>query len=514
MVKGWAFVTGFGDGATKAIPKLFLWLSLTVGLFVLILIPPIQVADESFHLFRSFQVSEGGWLAVRQNNMLGGLIPRGLREVSDRWHFVARNPRTGRFDLNEHWRLRTIPLQETVKEFVNFPSPALYSPIFYLPQAAGISLARVFLPPWYFLYFGRVSNLLICVLIGFITLRILPHLQWLFFLLMMTPTAIFQRSSLSCDALVNGLGHLAIAFAFCLALRSGSRIRKWEVVLSCVLCFFMAQAKSTYVLVPFIFFMVGSNALGSGKRYFCFLFLVTFSTLIGFLSWARVVALIHIPLSPTSNAFSQISFCIAEPFVVLKVIANELFKGWRGYLRDLIGEHLGWRDVVLPRSFITWYVNAMIVISLFAPVSRHYSMLKRGVVLSIGVLSYFLIGTVIYIINMRVGALYLEGLQGRYLTPLSPLFFMPFSGVGMQRRLTKEFISKRKGPSADALGSGLPPHGFASEAPPVDSKPDFRGTFIMHLISRVLVPIITLGFTGFGIYLMCKTLAFHHYGVW
>ncbi len=450
--------------ATDLLPSIFVIVGLLVGLAALVIIPPIQVADESFHLFRSFQVSEGKWIAIRNQRTLGGMIPRGLREVSDQWHRGLRNSQTGYYDFRGNWRLRNHPLQNETPEFVNFPSPALYSPVLYLPQALGMRVARLFsMGPWYYLYFGRLGNLLFSLILGFIAIRLLPQSGWLFFLVLMTPTSLFQRSSLSCDALINSVGLLMIAIALNMAVKLDRTIKIWELIICCILSFVIAQSKSTYLFLPFIFFIVSPTNFRTRRGYRYALGSVALSSVVGFVLWNLIVRSIQVPLTEKGNSLGQIAFCLANPWLALKTIGTELYGGWGGYLRDVVGEHLGWRNVVLPRFFVAWYVNAMIFCSLFALTLANYTFRKRVYTLALGCFSYLFIGLAVYLVNMHVGAPRLEGIQGRYLTPILPLFFLPFLGVLGSTRVQK------------------------------------------------LIPAIALGFMGWGVYLTFKALLINHY---
>jgi hypothetical protein len=59
---------------------LFAILFLLFGLLYVFLTPPIYVADESAHFYRTYQVSEGNFVPENVGNESGGKIPKSLSD--------------------------------------------------------------------------------------------------------------------------------------------------------------------------------------------------------------------------------------------------------------------------------------------------------------------------------------------------------------------------------------------------------------------------------------------------
>lgn len=191
--------------------KAFVTIGLIFGILFLLITPPFQVADETAHFFRSYQVSEGQIVAEKQKNQVGGPLPQSL---VDTWQKVSsgipNNPEIKQKPA-DIFSLLNLPLKSDNKIFGHFPNTSLYSPIPYLPQAAGMMLGKAFgLSPIILLYLGRIFNLLVWLLLGYISIKITPIFQWVFFLLALTPMSLFQAASLSADAVTNSLSILLI----------------------------------------------------------------------------------------------------------------------------------------------------------------------------------------------------------------------------------------------------------------------------------------------------------------
>ncbi|MGC9502977.1 DUF2142 domain-containing protein [Baaleninema sp.] len=194
------------------------------GLAITFLTPPFQTPDEYLHFYRAFQISEGQLVAERQTGdcygyskyfetevCLGGNLPKSVlttvRNVSTRDLRFDINQKQ---DINEIFAVLDLPLNPENRVFINFKTTALHSPIPYLPQALGISIGKLFkISPLKLMYLGRLTNLLFWL--GLVSFGIYwsPIHRGLLMMLALTPMSLCLASSLSLDALTNG-----VAFAF------------------------------------------------------------------------------------------------------------------------------------------------------------------------------------------------------------------------------------------------------------------------------------------------------------
>src|SRR5262249_11495506 len=146
------------------------------GLFYVFGIPPGQGADEPSHFPRAYHVSEGHLFPVMQNNWEwgGGVMPVSLQRTIDAFFQVGNRPDL-RVDVKKYEELWQLPLRPEERIPVCYPPAAHYTFVPYLPQAAGIALARAAgLGPLPVFYTGRLANLALCVVILFWAIRLWP----------------------------------------------------------------------------------------------------------------------------------------------------------------------------------------------------------------------------------------------------------------------------------------------------------------------------------------------------
>ncbi|MGD0783359.1 MAG: DUF2142 domain-containing protein, partial [Candidatus Aminicenantales bacterium] len=147
------------------------------GLLYVFATPPFQSPDEPQHFYRAYQVSELGVIGRKTAGeaapRAGGLLPRSLKRVADlALDDVPHN--IGRYvDPAAVKAALAVPLAPGDREFLEFPTDVLYSPIPYAPQAAAIALGRLFqAPPLVLLYLARVFNLAVWILLVGAALRL------------------------------------------------------------------------------------------------------------------------------------------------------------------------------------------------------------------------------------------------------------------------------------------------------------------------------------------------------
>ena len=154
-------------------------LALGIGMVMCIVQPALNAPDEDYHWQRAVQVSHGQWLADRYGEQdYGGNIDLAALEFA-RWanaHFQNASA----FSLSQARQISAALENSPGMAKASFPSSATFSPLVYLPQAAGIAVAR----QWGGGVFeqmiaGRMANLLVYLVlmasaIGVAPLSLMP----------------------------------------------------------------------------------------------------------------------------------------------------------------------------------------------------------------------------------------------------------------------------------------------------------------------------------------------------
>lgn len=414
----------------------FLAIGLCFGLIFLFLTPPFQVPDEQAHFYRAYQISEGQIVAQKRagecagytNNFtsemcVGGLLPTSLLTTVRSNKPIRFHPQNKQ-NPQDIFDLLKLPLEPQDRTFLKFPGSALYSHVPYLPQALAIAVGRLaHVSPLALMYAGRFFNLMAWLGLEYLAIRIAPAGKWLLFLICLTPMSLFQAASLSADAVTNGLAHLLIAVFLKSAVEEDKPVGRWDVALIFSLSLLLALSKQLYLPFVGMFLWVPVKKFGNLKTY-----LLTFAGLLlicltAVLSWSYAVRHLY----AFNPAGSQISFILSQPLNFASILLNTLAVRGYDYLQEFIGK-LGWLDTPLP-AFLIWSYIAVLGIVALAGSNINVALtgIQKAVAFSIFSLNSLLMFILMYLSWNPVGALVIEGIQGRYFLPLAPLFFLLLS---------------------------------------------------------------------------------------
>lgn len=251
----------------------FLLLASVFGLLFTFVIPPFQGSvpgsDESFHFFRSYQVSTGQLIGSKlDERSIGGYIPSSIVEFEHAADKPAVATPTHRYLapwLNPVYARQ--PLNPDKTEAHAFTS-ATYSPLVYMPQALAMAVLRSFsAAPIFLLYAGRLAGLIAWVAFTWLAIRLMPFGKWFFALLALLPVTIDEATSLGADSLTNALVMFSIALFIRYANDKGRSVnwfRPWQLV---VLGAALGLIKIPYGLVIVLLFPAVIQR-EQGKRHF------------------------------------------------------------------------------------------------------------------------------------------------------------------------------------------------------------------------------------------------------
>lgn len=405
--------------------KTFLILATIFGILFILITPPFQVPDEYVHFYRAFQISEGQLVAEIHQGQIGGFLPKSVLTTTENVSKdIPFNP-NNKQDPKLIFSLLKLPINSE-KVFIGFPSASLYSPIPYLPQALGIAIGRIFgLSPLMLMYLGRLFNLITWLFIVHLSIKITPIFKWVLFLIVLTPISLFQASSLSADALTNALAILFISFVLQLALNKDKKfIDKKHTIFIFVISSLLSLSKLAYFPLTFLFLIIPIKKLGNKHSYimaFCLLLLLNIICILG---WYFKVKFIELPYPPNVSPSAQLSLILKHPFDLISTIINTLSVFGKDYIYQFVGR-LGWLDTPLPISLINSYLITIVVVALLNHQKEFLlSWKQKCIILTIFVSNLSLVMILLYLHWTPVGKTIIEGVQGRYFIPLSPLFFL------------------------------------------------------------------------------------------
>lgn len=395
-----------------------LMLAAACGTALGLAVPVLNAADEVYHWQRAVQVSQGQFFARRRDvpNGYGGPIDAAALEFA-KWA-SQRLETSQRFTLSEARRAAVTVPQPAGTSMASFPSTASFSPLAYLPQAAGIAAARaagadVFTQ----LIAGRIANLFVYLSLIGVAVRSAPCGQRALLAVALTAPALHLAASISGDPLNFALP--ALLFAWCLRLRfestatlsRGARYGLGLLVIS------LALLKPLHLLLASIVLLIPARQFGGRRAMAVFIALALGIGVALSLAWNA-----NYPFLPGRYWGTG-----AEPGRALLAIADDPLKALGFFLHSLKWQMPimwmdGWgRFGGFPPPFMTnvpkalsWAGLGALLALAVAEARRHADRPAAALMAALALLFTFAIFGAFWLAFSPPGSPVIEGVQGRY----------------------------------------------------------------------------------------------------
>jgi uncharacterized membrane protein len=326
-----------------------------------------------------------------------------------------------------------LPLEPELRVDGNLGGAALSTPAPYLPQAlAALAGRQLGLRPLHILYLCRLANLLASLAVAWTAVRIAPFFRWLFAFLALDPMALFLRSTVSPDALIDAAALLLVAACLALAVETvepaegeARRSRRGLVALLLGAVALLGLAKgASYLLLPALVLLIPlAGPCRNRRRTAALLSVVTVVSLAGagLSTWAARRA--YVPLRPELGVdlARQTAEIARHPARFLGLAAVDAVRHAPVYAIQFVG-NLGWLDTPLPAPILLGYALLLLALALVdGPPDFTLKTSGRLLVAAIAAGTFLAIAASQYLLWTPVGAPYIDGIQGRYLLPLAPV---------------------------------------------------------------------------------------------
>jgi uncharacterized membrane protein len=394
----------------------FLLFAIPQVIFLALLTPPFQTADEPQHFERALQIAH-----LQIGAHYGGFADAAVDRIWDDvanidFHSNVRYTKAEQFDVESaQWTG-----QLTYREFPNTGTGALTG---YIPQALGIVIGKaVGFGPLRTIELARLLNGAFAIAICTVALSWCRSGKLVMFAVLLMPMSLSMFASCGQDATLISLTCLAFA-SISRQLDLGAPLSRSQAAVVIVSLMVVLVGRPPYVallpalLIPSLFDERRNRPSWiTGCGFACLLFAVTATWWLTAMHATRAVAK-PIPGIGLVDAKMQLINLLHHPGIVGGLISYAA-QHTAEYIAGVIG-YLGWLDTLMPPP----YYLAMILLLALAAIAEmaHGPRLAKSVTILLsaaavaGVAAVFMVE---YLIWSPVGAPGIYGVQGRYFIPL------------------------------------------------------------------------------------------------
>ena len=403
---------------------------LTIGIPMVLLIPPGAGYDEEDHLVRVWELASLSFIP--------GQIPPQEMQYPKIYRDFAYRHQPGRLVDEDYWqKYRDASLYEYGHVTRELNTKSVYSPVLLLPQAlvlryvgrpADLSALTVF-------RLSRFAGLISYLILVLLAVRLIPFGKWILLVFAVSPIAMFQATTISADAISNGIGFLFIAGCLRLAQLNEINWKAWGALVFLVFLLFLAKLNLVpLILIPFL--LIPPSRFANRGIYFSLLAMTLILFIVEVAGWNRIASLQLDPaLANEADVTAQLTYILSDPFNFIQIILKDLFtNGWAYFLGWINGYgYYYWTPPPIVSFLFFLSLGSVIVAdSALHPVDRRF----RFAFILTFIASYFATILSLYATFTPVGADEILGVQGRYFVPLALLLFLVLSSFSAIKKIT------------------------------------------------------------------------------
>lgn len=419
-----------------------------LGLIFMIIITPMSPPDEQKHYEYSFQLSN--YVFGEGNNHIE--MDSEYQNYTDfEGHMNTSRAYKGFVeDINKPLYLSNV----RVKMNDDILESSYY--LCYIPQTIGISIARLFkLNMLRTFYSGRLFNLLFYCLCVYIAIKKTSAHKLLFGVIASMPILIQQAASYSYDTFLNGLMLIIAAFFFNWKFED-KNINNKEIIELLIITMFVSPLKVIYGMFVIAFWFIPYTKFGTRKKKILSLSIICVPILIRLIimltpsiinlfrfkvpkvNISQDISISSIATAVNENDVSVVNVVIENPYYgqeysvwyatnhVLETIGlfyQTIRYNIKIWFYESIGRVLSGESLLLPLT-ISHLLSGVVIAA---------AIRKENSILSIPIKLYFIFACIcvgllamagMMVTWTRVGDKYIQGMQGRYFSPML-FYFLP-----------------------------------------------------------------------------------------
>lgn len=386
----------------------YLIISVFIGITLLYILPPFNIPDEYKHFVKSFEMSYG---IVSDNGYVK--LPVSVDNFAYKYtkdchsYYTTYNGKNYLSDLFESGNYKNI--SENVESYTN---TRYLSILPYLPSALIIGLLRIIgLSPLILVLAGKFINLLITIFICYYSIKNIPCLKKVIFIVATFPIFLQQSSAINMDFLTNSVIIAIVSYIFYLKFVTDT-IKIKHIIIMGLLSLALAFCKFGYFPILLLVFLI-PNSKFKNKRV-AIIFKSLFLILPSLISYLNNMSL----GIKKDNPYYNINYVLHNPLQSLKVIYNTFL--WRIDLDLFRGMFDGFAVSTKWNSPFVLSICSIIYILLISVKNDGKFKLnkkEKGVLVLISLLIIGIVYAAMFFGWTKLGEEKIDGLQPRYFIP-------------------------------------------------------------------------------------------------
>ena len=447
-----------------SLPKLAVLMAGGLGILYLFVLPPLAAPDEISHYVSAYRLSSQ-MTGQPQRDRYGRVLLR----AQDAWgedldgDFVYEPDEDGNLQVTAESREQAVKLGETLDESTyelfhtlgvngqyapertagiqsmgayvssTYP-PVTTTPLAYVPQAIGISLARILgLNTVCLLYFGRLCNLIFFVIMLYLSMKRIPFGKEVLLGVAVLPMTLHLAASFSYDVMI--LSCMFLLTAVCLDLAyEKETVRVRDVVLLAVLAAVAGPCKMVYAPILGLCLLIPMRKFGKVRNWFISAFAVG-------IAWGMAMYLVNSQVITTyatateadsyvewaEEAGFSISLLIHNPVLLVRMFYQTLLWNAKDMHITMIGGWLGNLDQVLDVPYLAVWAFTLCLIGLALKIPGEQIRMTGRHRVWIGFLCAACAGLTMLSMLIAwtpVSSRVILGVQGRYFLPFLPVLLL------------------------------------------------------------------------------------------
>lgn len=419
--------------------KIMFWtISMASGVVLMFAIPPYTAPDEMRHLARAYDIAQGNVICTTydtkaefdNNTFPVCRFPIELYElklISETNGINYARENNSKIAADKYLDKMAVPFSGS---YVEMPIHGDHttSSIAFLPQSIAIKISGIFsFPPVIMFYFTRFMNLFVAVLIAYAAFCILTKYKELFCVLFWTPGISFLRSTSSTDGFLFSLVLLFLAIVIHVKYLKENI---WKPKYICSLMMILASIaliKLPYASIVLILLLVENKQFCINKKenrfYKCISIMLMLGSAIGFYYISHKLldnnpqVMSTIFASSTEINGNYLSYILEHPVEFINMVMQTVLNNFSDYLRSAVSLPSS-ECLVIP--FIIW----LMYITTKGNNVQVFSVKEKMALMGVGCMMWFAVVLAFYFVGSSPELGYIWGMQGRYLYPVLPCFFV------------------------------------------------------------------------------------------